>query len=138
LPEFGREEKAGRIYSDEQKAWLAAIRDHLAVNVETTMDDLGAIFLKAQNGIRDPAKLKRLVGLIDSETWLSLPIDVKGEIYEDLLARNAEDLKSGAGQYFTPRALHLPPPDEVAAEVVESLEAALASFRSVAAKLQGA
>jgi type I restriction enzyme M protein len=32
----------------------------------------------------------------------------------------------------------LPPPDEVAAEVVESLEAALASFRSVAAKLQGA
>jgi type I restriction enzyme R subunit len=37
---LGREEKAGRVYSDEQKAWLAAIRDHLAVNVETTMDDL--------------------------------------------------------------------------------------------------
>jgi type I restriction enzyme M protein len=47
----------------------------------------------------------RLVGLIDSETWLSLPVDVKGEIYEGLLARNAEDVKSGAGQYFTPRAL---------------------------------
>ena len=46
----------------------------------------------------------RLVGLIDSETWLGLPVDVKGDIYEGLLARNAEDVKSGAGQYFTPRA----------------------------------
>ena len=31
--------------------------------------------------------------------------DVKGEIYEGLLQKNAEDVKSGAGQYFTPRAL---------------------------------
>jgi type I restriction enzyme M protein len=64
---------------------------------------IGTIFLKAQNEIQDPARLKRLVGLIDSETWLGLPVDVKGEIYEGLLARNAEDVKSGAGQYFTPR-----------------------------------
>lgn len=64
---------------------------------------IGAIFLKAQNEIQDPAKLKRLVGLIDGETWLGLPVDVKGSIYEGLLARNAEDVKSGAGQYFTPR-----------------------------------
>lgn len=66
---------------------------------------IGAIFLKAQNEIQDPAKLKRLVGLIDGETWLGLPVDVKGDIYEGLLARNAEDIKSGAGQYFTPRPL---------------------------------
>src|SRR5579863_1540251 len=66
---------------------------------------IGAIFLKAQNEIQDPAKLSRLVGLIDSETWLGLPVDVKGAIYEGLLARNAEDVKSGAGQYFTPRPL---------------------------------
>src|SRR5712672_3656633 len=66
---------------------------------------IGAIFLKAQNEIQDPAKLKRLVGLIDSEVWLGLPVDVKGNIYEGLLARNAEDVKSGAGQYFTPRAV---------------------------------
>jgi type I restriction enzyme M protein len=66
---------------------------------------IGAIFLKAQNEIQDPAKLKRLVGLIDSEVWLGLPVDVKGNIYEGLLARNAEDVKSGAGQYFTPRPL---------------------------------
>lgn len=64
---------------------------------------IGAIFLKAQNEIQDPAKLRRLVGLIDGEVWLGLPVDVKGDIYEGLLARNAEDVKSGAGQYFTPR-----------------------------------
>ena len=45
------------------------------------------------------------MGLIDSEVWLGLPVDVKGNIYEGLLARNAEDVKSGAGQYFTPRSL---------------------------------
>lgn len=66
---------------------------------------LGVIFRKSQSKIQDPAKLKRLVGLINAETWTGLDIDVKGEIYEGLLQKNAEDTKSGAGQYFTPRAL---------------------------------
>jgi type I restriction enzyme M protein len=66
---------------------------------------IGTIFLKAQNEIQDPARLKRLVGLIDGEQWMSLDVDVKGSIYEGLLARQAEDVKSGAGQYFTPRPL---------------------------------
>lgn len=66
---------------------------------------LGTIFRKAQNKIQDPAKLKRLISLIDEEEWSSLDADVKGDIYEGLLAKNAEDVKSGAGQYFTPRAL---------------------------------
>ncbi|MBE2184496.1 MAG: SAM-dependent DNA methyltransferase [Anaerolineae bacterium] len=63
------------------------------------------IFRKAQNRIQDPAKLKRLVKLIDDETWTGMNIDVKGEIYEGLLEKNAQDTKSGAGQYFTPRPL---------------------------------
>jgi type I restriction enzyme M protein len=66
---------------------------------------LGVIFRKAQNKIQDPAKLKRLTELINNETWIGMDIDVKGEIYEGLLQKNAEDTKSGAGQYFTPRAL---------------------------------
>ena len=66
---------------------------------------VGTIFLKAQNEIQDPAKLRRLVGLIDGETWLGLGVDVKGSIYEGLLERNAQEVKSGAGEYFTPRAL---------------------------------
>jgi type I restriction enzyme M protein len=63
------------------------------------------IFLKAQNEIQDPARLKRLIGLIDGERWLEHGVDVKGSIYEGLLERNAQEVKSGAGQYFTPRAL---------------------------------
>src|SRR5919109_1516272 len=67
---------------------------------------LGVVFRKAQNRIQDPAKLRRLiVDLIDREQWMTLDVDVKGDAYEGLLERNAEDLKSGAGQYFTPRAL---------------------------------
>jgi type I restriction enzyme M protein len=63
------------------------------------------IFRKAQNKIQDPAKLERLVELIDGETWIGLDIDIKGDIYEGLLEKNAQDTKSGAGQYFTPRPL---------------------------------
>ena len=67
---------------------------------------LGLIFLKSQNKIQDPAKLRRLIAeLIDKETWTSLDADVKGDAYEGLLERNAQDTKSGAGQYFTPRPL---------------------------------
>ena len=66
---------------------------------------LGVIFRKSQNKIQDPAKLKRLVELINSETWIGMDIDVKGEIYEGLLQKNAQDVKGGSGQYFTPRQL---------------------------------
>jgi type I restriction enzyme M protein len=65
---------------------------------------LGAIF-KAQNKIQDPAKLARLVQMIDAESWIGLDADTKGDLYEGLLQKNAEDTKSGAGQYFTPRAI---------------------------------
>ncbi len=66
---------------------------------------LGQIFTKSQNKIQDPAKLYKLIDLIDKENWVMMGADVKGDIYEGLLEKNAEDTKSGAGQYFTPRAL---------------------------------
>ena len=66
---------------------------------------LGQIFTKAQNKITDPAKLFRLIDMVDGTKWIMLGADVKGDIYEGLLERNAEDTKSGAGQYFTPRSL---------------------------------
>jgi len=71
----------------------------------TRKDVLGQIFTKAQNKIQDPAKLYRLIDMIDEVQWVSLETDVKGDIYEGLLEKNAEDTKSGAGQYFTPRPL---------------------------------
>lgn len=66
---------------------------------------LGQIFSKSQNKIQDPAKLYSIIDMIDKESWVMMEADVKGDIYEGLLEKNAEDTKSGAGQYFTPRSL---------------------------------
>src|ERR1043166_1702562 len=87
--------------------------DELEIHYRHTLEELGkrsgmlgVIFRKAQNKIQDPAKLRRLiVDLIDKEQWSSLSADVKGDAYEGLLQKNAEDVKGGAGQYFTPRPL---------------------------------
>jgi len=92
---------------------LAKDGDALEVHYRHVLDALGkrggmlgVIFRKAQNKIQDPAKLRRLVAdLIDREEWSSLEADVKGDAYEGLLEKNAQDTKGGAGQYFTPRAL---------------------------------
>jgi len=97
-------------------AWptlLAKSGDELFDHYRHTLDELGKqkgtlglIFAKAQNKFQDPAKLTRvIVDLIDAENWSSLNVDVKGDAYEGLLEKNAQDTKSGAGQYFTPRAL---------------------------------
>jgi len=96
--------------------WDALLKldgDDLEAHYRHTLEELGKrtgmlgiIFRKAQNKIQDPAKLRRLiVDLIDKEQWSSLSADVKGDAYEGLLQKNAEDVKGGAGQYFTPRAL---------------------------------
>lgn len=66
---------------------------------------LGQIFIKSQNKIQDPAKLYKLIQLIDAENWVGMGVKDKGDIYEGILKKNAEDTKSGAGQYFTPREL---------------------------------
>ena len=96
--------------------WSALLKldgDDLEVHYRHTLEELGkrtgllgVIFRKALNKIQDPAKLRRLiVDLIDKEQWSSLGADVKGDAYEGLLQKNAEDVKGGAGQYFTPRPL---------------------------------
>lgn len=68
-------------------------------------DLIGTIFTKAQNKIDKPVYLKKVITLIDGETWLSMDDDLKGAIYENILEKNGQDKKSGAGQYFTPRSL---------------------------------
>src|SRR5580704_7288162 len=78
---------------------------HTLENLAKEKGLIGTIFRKAQNKLTDPAKLNRVVSLIDAETWIGIGVDVKGEIYEGLLEKNAGEVKSGAGQYFTPRPL---------------------------------
>jgi len=83
--------------------------DHYRHTLETLGNGkglLGLIFNKSQNKFQDPVKLRRLlVDLIDRENWSVMSADVKGDAYEGLLEKNAQDTKSGAGQYFTPRPL---------------------------------
>lgn len=99
-----------KVYSWQQLVKLDG--DALEVQYRHTLEELGkqggmlgTIFRKAQNKIQDPAKLERLIKMIEKEAWSTLPVDVKGDIYEGLLERNAQDVKGGAGQYFTPRPL---------------------------------
>ena len=66
---------------------------------------LQEIYFQAQNKITTPAKLAKVIKMVDAERWTSMSSDVKGDIYEGLLQKIAEDTKSGAGQYFTPRAV---------------------------------
>ena len=79
---------------------------HILEKLGKTKGLLGLIFMKSQNKFQDPVKLRRLiVDLIDNENWSAMGSDVKGDAYEGLLEKNAQDTKTGAGQYFTPRPL---------------------------------
>ena len=66
---------------------------------------IGTIFTKATNKIYQPVHLKKIIDMISAENWYIMDGDVKGAIYEGILEKNGQDSKSGAGQYFTPRAL---------------------------------
>lgn len=74
-------------------------------SLSTEKGIMGQIFTKSQNKIQDPAMLAKIIDMINGEQWLVMGADVKGDIYEKLLEQNAQDVKSGAGQYFTPRPL---------------------------------
>ena len=99
-PDYGWQSLLG-LHGDE----LESHYRHILAQLGTGSGLTPVIFRKAQNRIQDPAKLRRLVELINGETWIGLDVDVKGSIYEGLLEKNAQDIKSGAGQYFTPRPL---------------------------------
>ena len=97
-------------------AWPALVAkdgDDLEAHYRHTLEELGkkpgmlgVIFRKAQSKVQDPAILRRLVvELVGRETWSTLDADVKGDAYEGLLERTAQEGARGAGQYFTPRAL---------------------------------
>ena len=66
---------------------------------------IGTIFTKATNKIDRPVMLKKVIDMVSEENWYMMEGDFKGAIYEKILEKNGQDKKSGAGQYFTPRAL---------------------------------
>lgn len=84
----------------------------LVEKYEEILDDLskdkgliGTIFTKATNKIDKPVMLKKVIDMVSEENWYMMEGDFKGAIYEGILEKNGQDKKSGAGQYFTPRAL---------------------------------
>lgn len=91
--------------ADKRGAELESFYSQLLRTLASEKGILGQIFTKSQNKIQDPAKLSRVIDMINRENWNLMGADIKGKIYEGLLQKNAEDTKSGAGQYFTPRAL---------------------------------
>ena len=98
----------GCTWSDMNTLKGAELEEQYKRTLETLASEggiLGQIFSQASNKISNAAILYRIVQMIDKEKWVSMSSDVKGEIYEGLLQKNAEDIKSGAGQYFTPRPL---------------------------------
>ena len=63
------------------------------------------IYTNAQTNIDHPANLEKIVKTINGLDWYSAKHEGLGDLYEGLLEKNANEKKSGAGQYFTPREL---------------------------------
>jgi type I restriction enzyme M protein len=66
---------------------------------------ISAIYADAQTRLREPRHLEQMIKTLDQIDWFSAAKDGLGDLYEGLLEKNASETKSGAGQYFTPRAL---------------------------------
>ena len=75
-------------------------------NAEVTENILvRSIYANANTIIKKPATLSTLITEIDKLDWYSAKEEGLGDLYEGLLEKNANEKKSGAGQYFTPRVL---------------------------------
>lgn len=90
---------------------------------ELAKDDglIGTIFTKASNKIDRPVLLAKVIEMISGENWYMMEGDFKGAIYESILEKNGQDKKSGAGQYFTPRALIKAMVDVVDPKITETV-----------------
>ena len=77
----------------------------LHLGTEAKSDRVKAIFANANSSLTVPRNLKTLTESIDALDWFSAKSEGLGDLYEGLLEKNANEKKSGAGQYFTPRPL---------------------------------
>jgi type I restriction enzyme M protein len=82
---------------------------------------IGTIFTRATNKIDRPVMLAKVIEMVAEENWYMMEGDFKGAIYESILEKNGQDKKSGAGQYFTPRALIQAMVDVVDPKITETV-----------------
>lgn len=85
------------ILIEKSGAELETHYNDLLQNLGKAKGILGQIFTKSQNKIQDPAKLYKLIDMINKEQWSIMGSDIKGQIYEGLLEKNAEDTKVEQG-----------------------------------------
>ncbi|MDF1694094.1 MAG: N-6 DNA methylase [Zhongshania sp.] len=99
--------KSGLNLLDDYKRILLALSSGKDANNVQVHNDLliSAVYADAQTRLREPRHLEQLVKALDQIDWYSAQQDGLGDLYEGLLEKNASETKSGAGQYFTPRAL---------------------------------
>lgn len=68
-------------------------------------ESINAIYANASTAIDEPANLEKIIKDINDLDWWSAREEGLGDLYEGLMEKNANEVKSGAGQYFTPRVL---------------------------------
>lgn len=86
----------------ELKSYYKDLLDHLGENCTGRIRE---IYQGASTNIDEPKNLEKIIKTIDGLDWFSAQEEGLGDLYEGLLEKNANEKKSGAGQYFTPRVL---------------------------------
>lgn len=90
------------------KSGIGLLNAYRQVLLDLSQSDdrlIAAIYADAQTRLREPRHLEQLIKSLDQIDWFSAQRDGLGDLYEGLLEKNANETKSGAGQYFTPRPL---------------------------------
>ena len=102
IPEDYRWDKLTSYSGIELKKFYKELLTHLG---ENTKGRVREIYQGASSNIDEPKNLEKIIKSIDELDWFSAKEEGLGNLYEGLLEKNANEKKSGAGQYFTPRVL---------------------------------
>ncbi|MCL2321525.1 MAG: type I restriction-modification system subunit M, partial [Oscillospiraceae bacterium] len=102
IPEEYRWDKLMQKQGIELKKFYNELLDYLGENCTGRIRE---IYQGARSSIDEPKNLEKIIVSIDALDWYSAKEEGFGDLYEGLLEKNANEKKSGAGQYFTPRVL---------------------------------
>ncbi|TWH49267.1 N-6 DNA methylase [Sporomusa sp. KB1] len=102
IPENYRWDKLAKQQGTDLKKFYNALLSHLG---EESTGRIREIYSGARSNIDEPKNLEKIIKSIDELDWYSAKEEGLGNLYEGLLEKNANEKKSGAGQYFTPRVL---------------------------------
>lgn len=102
IPEQYRWDKLLAKQGVELKKFYKELLEHLS---ESCTGRVREIYQGAQSNIDEPKNLEKIIQTIDQFDWYTAKEEGLGNLYEGLLEKNANEKKSGAGQYFTPRVL---------------------------------